>query len=53
MTVEVKGHRERIKHAKSMKEAVILLQEVKSMDLPRYYKRCKKVFDQLPFTKEE
>lgn len=47
----MKGYRERIKTAKTLEEAKFLLEQVKAKCPEKYYRRCKRVFDQLPFTK--
>lgn len=49
----LKGYRERIKAAVSLAEARDLLDRVKRHCPERYVRRCQRVFDQLPFTREE
>jgi hypothetical protein len=48
----LKGYRERLKAAQSIEDARYLMSEVKRTCPDRYIKRCQRVFDQLPFTKE-
>ena len=48
----LKGHRERLKAAKDLAEATSIMQDVRRNCPGRYIKRCQRVFDQLPFTKE-
>jgi len=49
----LKGYRERLKAAKDIIEARIIMQDVTRNCPARYIKRCQRVFDQLAFTKSE
>jgi hypothetical protein len=52
-TMPSKGYRERLKAAKDINEARTIMADVRRQCPDRYIKRCQRVFDQLPFTKEQ